>query len=126
MIEDDQNGPMSFPNKILIAGATGITGKLIVNRLCQLGMSLRVFVRDANRISDSKNIEVVEGNALVNFDCERAASGCDAIICSIGERRMPKDHSIVDGDGIINLIDAAQKGGVSRLILISSLGVGDT
>ena len=122
----DHSRLLSFHGKILVAGATGITGKLIVDRLCQLGMSVRAFVREANRISDSRNIEVVEGNALDQSDCVRAASGCDAIICTIGERFIPKDHSIVDGDGIINLVDAAQTAGVSRFILVSSLGVGDT
>ena len=126
MSEIDHSRLLSFPGKILVAGATGITGKLIVDRLCHLGMFVRAFVREANRISDTRNIEVVEGNALDHPDCVRATSGCDAIICTIGERFIPKDHSIVDGDGIINLVGAAQTAGVSRFIVISSLGVGDT
>jgi len=126
MSEIDHSRLLSFPGKILVAGATSPTGKLIVDRLCQFGMSTRLFVRDKNRLSDSRNIDVVDGNALDQPDCVRAASGCDAIICTIGERFIPKDHSIVDGDGIINLVDAAQTAGVSRFILVSSLGVGDT
>ena len=126
MSEIDNNHLLSFSDNILVAGATGATGKIIVERLCELGLSTRLFVRDKNRLSDSRNIDVVEGNALDQPDCVRAASGCDAIICTIGERFIPKDHSIVDGDGIINLVDAAQTTGVSRFILVSSLGVGDT
>ena len=84
MSEIDHSRLLSFPGKILVAGATSPTGKLIVDRLCQLGMSTRLFVRDKNRLSDSRNIDVVEGNALDQPDCVRAASGCDAIICTIG------------------------------------------
>ena len=126
MSEIDHSRLLPFPGKILVAGANGITGKLIVYRLCQLGMSVRAFVHEANRISDTRNIEVVEGNALDQPDCVRAASGYDSIICTIGERFIPKDHSIVDGDGIINLVVAAQTAGVRRFIVIPSIGVGDT
>jgi len=126
MSEIDNNHLLSFSDNILVAGATGATGKIIVERLCELGLSTRLFVRDKNLLNDSEDIEVVEGNALIISDCKRAASGCDVVICSIGERRISKDHSIVDGDGIINLVDAAEATGVRRFIVISSLGVGDT
>ena len=115
-----------FPQKALVAGATGGTGVRTLARLRQMGVGVRVFTRDRNRASRFQDTEVVEGNALVKSDCSRAIEGCDAVVCSIGERWTPKGRPIVDGDGIINLADAAAAAGARRFVLVSSLGVGET
>lgn len=105
--------------KVLVAGATGGCGRLIVRRLTDLGISTRVFTRDARRAGALGDVEVVEGNALSADDCRRAVEGCHAVICALGERWVPRDHRIVDGDGVINLAEAACRAGARRFILVS-------
>ena len=117
-----------FPQakRVLIAGATGGVGALVVKRLRQLGVTCRVLTRDAARAAKLGTVEIVEGNVLSAADCAAAAAGCDATICAIGDYRVPKDRAIVDGDGVINLADAATAAGARRFVLVSSLGSGES
>lgn len=112
--------------KILVTGATGGCGRLIVRRLGQLDYPVRALTRKASRADFGRGVEVVEGNALVPEDCSRAVAGCDAIISTMGERRVPADGRIVDGAGTRNLVAAAEAAGVRRFVLISSLGVAES
>jgi uncharacterized protein YbjT (DUF2867 family) len=112
--------------KVLVAGATGGCGRLVVRRLSDLGSAIKVLTRDARRAASLGPVEVIEGNALSREDCGRATEGCQAVICTLGDRWVPPDGRIVDGEGVINLAKAAEGAGVRRFILVSSLGVGDS
>jgi uncharacterized protein YbjT (DUF2867 family) len=110
--------------KILVAGATGGCGRLVVRRLSDLGCAIQVLTRDARRAASLGPVEVVEGNALSPDDCRRALEGCQAVICTLGDRWVPPDGRIVDGEGVINLAKAAERAGERRFILVSGLGIG--
>jgi uncharacterized protein YbjT (DUF2867 family) len=112
--------------KVLVAGATGGCGRLVVRRLSDLGIAPRVLTRNARRAASLGPVEVVEGNALSAEDCRRAIMGCEAVICTLGDRWVPRDGRIVDGDGVINLAQAADRAEARRFILVSSLGAGDS
>jgi len=112
--------------KVLVAGATGGCGRLVVRRLNDLCIATQVLTRDARRAASLGPVEVVEGNALSPEDCRRAIEGCQAVICTLGDRWVPRDGRIVDGDGVINLVKAAELAGVQRFILVSSGGAGDS
>jgi uncharacterized protein YbjT (DUF2867 family) len=117
---------VSRSGKVLVAGATRGVGKLVVRRLYQMNVPLRVLTRDRARALALGDVEIVEGNVLVPDDCRRAVAGCDAVICTVGERSVPRGRPAADGDGIINLIAAANGAGIERFVLVSSLGVGDS
>lgn len=108
--------------KVLVAGATGGCGRLVVLRLAALGFDARVLTRDARRAESLGQVDVIEGNALSPEDCGRATEGCQAVICTLGDRWVPRDGRIVDGDGIINLARAAELAGARRFILVSGAG----
>jgi len=112
--------------KVLVAGGTGGCGRLVVRRLSELGIAARVLTRDARRAASLGSVEVLEGNALSAEDCRRAIDGCKAVICTLGDRRVPPDGRMVDGDGVINLARATEQAGARRFILVSSVGVGDS
>lgn len=112
--------------KVLVAGATGGCGRLVVRRLADLRIAVRVLTRDARRAASLGPVEVVEGNAFSPEDCRRALAGCQAIICTLGDRWVPPDGRIVDGDGVINLAKAAELAGARRFVLVSSGGAGDS
>lgn len=118
------NESLPVAGRVLVAGATGRVGRHVVNRLQQLGVACRVLTRDAARAAGLGNVDVVEGGVLSAAECKVAAAGCDAIICAIGDYKVPKDRAIVDGDGVINLVDAATAAGARRFVLVSSLGSG--
>jgi uncharacterized protein YbjT (DUF2867 family) len=112
--------------KALVAGATGGCGRLVVRRLADLRIATRALTRDARRAVPLGPVEVVEGNALSPEDCRRAVEGCQAVICALGDRWIPADGRIVDGDGVINLAGAAERAGARRFILVSNGGAGDS
>jgi len=99
---------------------------LVVRRLADLRIGTRVLTRDARRAASLGPVEVVEGTAFSPEDCRRATDGCQAVICTLGDRWVPPDGRIVDGDGVINLAKTAELAGVRRFILVSSGGAGDS
>src|SRR5579862_2247041 len=112
--------------RVLVAGATGGCGRLIVRRLSQLGIESRALTRNAAKAGALGATEVAEGNAFTFADCRRAVEDCDAVICAIGERRTPRDRPNVDGEGVINLVAAAKEAGATRFVLVSSMCVEGT
>eukprot|EP00798_Chlamydomonas_sp_ICE-L_P006405 gene6405-3020_t len=69
---------------------------------------------------------VAKGDALVKEDVERVFSEIeeiDAVICTLGG--SVSDPS-VDSQGNINIIEAAMKKGVTKFILVTSIGCGDS
>ena len=115
-----------FAGRALVAGGTGSVGVLIVKRLQQLGVTCRVLTRDAARAAKLGPAEIVEGDVLCADDCKTAAAGCDAVICAIGDYKVPRDRALVDGNGVINLADGAMAAGARRFVLVSTLGSGES
>lgn len=87
---------------------------------------MRVLTRARQRTADLGAQSVIEGDALDLASCIEAVSGCGSIICTIGDRRPPKDRPIIDGVGFIQIIDAAVEPQTRRFVLVSRLGVSET
>jgi uncharacterized protein YbjT (DUF2867 family) len=117
---------MDSLQRVLMAGGTGGTGRLAVRRLRRLRIPTRILTRDRRRASGVAPVEIVQGDALIEEDCRRAVDGCEGVICAVGVHNTRWRGPCVDGDGIINLVRAAQQTRVRRFILVSSLGVGDS
>lgn len=112
--------------RVLVAGGTGGCGRLIVQRLVQRGRSVQVLTRSPQRAAQLRPVEACEGTALSLEDCRRAVESCQAVVCALGATVDDVSGPLVDGDGVINLAQAAIDAGVERFILVSSLGVGDS
>jgi putative NADH-flavin reductase len=120
--------------KILILGATGRTGRLIVEEALKQGYDLNVLVRDKNKISfSSKSITVYQGTSTRRTDLTAAMQGCDLIISALGIVRAsdaPWSKLITApnfiSESIKNAIAEADQQGLRRLITISAWGVGET
>jgi len=75
---------------LLIAGATGKTGRPLVESLLALGHSVRVIVRTRHRlptaIAEHPNISVIEANILDLSDKQMGelVKGCDAVVSCLG------------------------------------------
>ncbi|MDB4920228.1 NAD(P)-dependent oxidoreductase [Mucilaginibacter sp.] len=120
--------------KILILGATGRTGRLIVEEALKHGYDLNVLVRDKNKISfSSKSIKVYQGTPTRIADLAAAMQGCDLIISALGIVRAsdaPWSKLITAknfiSESIKNVIAEADQQSLKRLITVSAWGVGDT
>jgi putative NADH-flavin reductase len=76
--------------KTLVLGASGATGKLVVQQLLKKNIQVRIFVRESaiipNQISDDKSIEIIKGN-IHDFEIAKIkdlVKDCDSIICGLG------------------------------------------
>ena len=69
--------------KILVLGATGGTGQLIVRDAAQSGHSVVALVRAKAR-ADLPGAELIEGDARDEATLVRALDGCDAVVSALG------------------------------------------
>jgi uncharacterized protein YbjT (DUF2867 family) len=114
-------------NEILVAGATGRTGKIIVEKLIQTGIQPRVLVRDLSAAHELWNGTVTyhQGDVRERQTLLPAMTGAEALVSAVGAqspvgKNCPKR---VCYEGVANLVQAAWKTGVKRFILISSIAV---
>jgi nucleoside-diphosphate-sugar epimerase len=76
--------------KVLILGASGATGKLVVTQLLRRNINVRIVVREnallPEEIINSRLVEIVAGN-IFEFDSIKNSTlieGCDAVVCCLG------------------------------------------
>ena len=120
--------------KILVLGATGRTGRHIVEEALKQGYDLNVLVRDKNKISyGSKSIKVYQGTPARRTDLAAAMQGCDLIISALSIARAsdaPWSKLITPenfiSESMKNVIAEAGQQNLKRLITISAWGVGET
>jgi NADH dehydrogenase len=113
---------------ILVTGATGFIGRRVVAALRARELSVRCLVRDRSRASalESLGCDLAVGDVTDSESVAAAAEGCDAVVhlvSIISGRREDFDRVMVDGTW--NVIDAAEKAGVRRLVLMSALGTSE-
>jgi uncharacterized protein YbjT (DUF2867 family) len=120
--------------KILILGATGRTGRLVVEEAIKQGYDINVLVRDKNKISlNSKSINVFQGTPTRRADLAAAMQGCNLLISALGIVRAsdaPWSKLITApnfiSESIKNALAEANLQGVQRVIIVSAWGVGDS
>jgi uncharacterized protein YbjT (DUF2867 family) len=110
--------------KILILGATGGTGRLIVNNALTKGHSVVALVRSAAR-TDLPGAELIEGDATSEITLGRALDGCDAVVSALGTGMGFRKVSLLT-EATRALLPAMTRIGVRRLVCVSALGVGDS
>ena len=76
--------------KALVLGASGATGKLVVQQLIKKNIQVRIVVRESaiipGQISDDKSIEIIKRN-INDFDIAKIkdlVKDCDSVICCLG------------------------------------------
>jgi len=115
------------PRNFLIFGATRNTGLEVAKILTARGDNVTVFVRETSDRSQVAplGVDFVVGDALEPATVEAAfASGdFDAVLTTIGGFRGPNPP---DYEGNRNIFDAAKNAGVERVIMISTIGAGDS
>ena len=116
-----------MPKETLVAGATGRTGKIIIEKLLQKGIIPHVLVRDYPSAFDlwQDSVTYHLGDVRDIQTLLPAMSGVTAVISAIGAqspvgKNCPKR---VGYEGVANLVQAANTKGVKRFILISSVAV---
>jgi putative NADH-flavin reductase len=109
--------------KVLIIGATGRTGALVLASAVEAGHEVTALVRDRRKLAPMSGLEILEGDATVKADVKRAVAGQTAVLNAIGSRDI---RHPVERESTAALIPAAIAAGANRLIVCSAFGVGET
>lgn len=112
--------------RLLIVGATGGTGRQLVGEALARGYVVTALVRDPSRLRvQHENLRVVRGDVRDHASIETAVRGQDAVISALGHKRFFYPTRVLS-EGTGNLLRAMETHGVSRLVCITSLGIGDS
>ncbi len=114
------------PSRVLVVGATGGTGRELVTQALARGCEVTALARDPARLKlKDARLTVVTGDVMDPGSLDTAARGCDAVLCALGHKKfLGPTH--IQSTGTRNLIAAMQRQGVSRLVVETSLGLGDS
>jgi putative NADH-flavin reductase len=109
--------------KLAIFGSTGGIGRNLVEQALDQEHMVTAFARNPAKLEiEHANLTVVQGDALDSASVEKAVDGQDAVLCALGAGAK----GAIRTEGTRNIVQAMEKAGVSRLICLSSLGVGDS
>ena len=111
--------------RVLIIGASGGTGRQLVQQALDLGHQVTAFVRKPARLKiEHPNLKVVQGNVLDYASVEAAMPGQSAVICALGHKRWFYPTRILS-EGTRNILRAMKARNVPRFICETSLGIGN-
>jgi NADH dehydrogenase len=118
---------------ILVAGGTGFLGRAIVSALRRDGHEVRVLTRGtgANPFAGDRGVTTVTGDVREPATLDAALAGVDTVVVAVQFPGHPVEvpakgltYDEFDRKGTENLVNAAKKAGVTRLVYLSGAGVG--
>jgi putative NADH-flavin reductase len=109
--------------KLVVFGATGGVGRAAAAAALARGDEVTAFARRPARLHVRK-VRVVEGDALDAAAVAGAVRGQEAVLSALGGR--PWRDTDVCERGTRNIVAAMREHGVRRLVVVSSLGVGES
>src|SRR5690349_9628927 len=111
--------------KLLILGATGATGRELLVQALHAGHDVTALVRDPAGLGDlARQVRVLTGDATSERALTAALPGHSAIVSALGSGKSMK--SDIASRAAAALTTAAKQTGVSRLVLLSAFGVGNS
>jgi dihydroflavonol-4-reductase len=109
----------------LVTGATGFIGWHVARKLLARGEKVRVLARPASIVRELE-VEVITGDLRDSDSLERAVSGCGVVFHVAADYRLwVKDESELyhsNVEGTRNLLEAARKARVDRVVYTSTVG----
>jgi uncharacterized protein YbjT (DUF2867 family) len=112
----------------LVLGATGGTGRLLVEQALAKGLDVKVLVRSPEKANDlkEKGAKLVIGDARDERALEKALEGRDVVISALGTPVSPFREVTLLSTATRALVKAMKEKNVSRLICITGIGAGDS
>ncbi len=110
--------------KIALFGATGGTGSHVLRQALDQGHTVHALVRNpANFAQSHQNLVVFPGDVLQQKPVSDCMAGTEAVICVLGTRQ---GDDPVEAEGTRVILQAMQTLGAQRLVVVTSIGVGDS
>ncbi|QPK93597.1 SDR family oxidoreductase [Actinomyces sp. zg-332] len=110
---------------ILLLGATGRTGKEILKQSLEKDYLVTAYVRNPDKLLPHKNLKVIRGKLDDISSLSLAMKNVDVVLVTLGNPSISTKIALFE-TAIPNIIEAMKKAKVSRIIVLSALGVGKT
>jgi uncharacterized protein YbjT (DUF2867 family) len=108
--------------KVLLIGATGKTGRLVLERLATKGYEVTVLARRPEAVPE-EGITVIKGDAMKATDISHALTGQGAVISTIGVRSLGKTNLET---AFLQALTAAPSPRLKRFVNLSAWGASDS
>ncbi|HEV8147726.1 MAG TPA: NAD-dependent epimerase/dehydratase family protein, partial [Bryobacteraceae bacterium] len=110
----------------LVTGATGFVGWHVTRQLLDRGDAVRALARDPAKLRELDGVEPVRGDLQDADSLKRSVEGCSVVYHVAADYRLwtrdPQDMFRSNVDGTRNLLDAARRAGVERVVYTSTVG----
>jgi len=113
--------------KVFVAGGSKGVGRSVVDKLVAEGSEVVALVRSDDAVAELSAIDgvtAIQGDAFDYKTVEGAIDGCDAAVTTLGG--SVDDEKFIDYVGNNNVIEAAGILGCTRVILVTSVGCGNS
>ncbi len=105
-------------------GATGRTGRLVLDELVTRGWTVNALVRDKAKLTGTHNVRVIEGEASNAASVAETIDGTDVVFSCLGLAEISAPTTAFS-DIIKAILHEMKERGVSRIVAITSSAVLD-
>ena len=106
--------------KLFVIGATGRTGREIVQQALERGHYVTALVRSSESITlKNERLTVLKGNAMDENQLFDAMQNHDAVLSALGPRKVFKPSSLLH-DSALATTRVMNRSGVKRLVVLSA------
>jgi UDP-glucose 4-epimerase len=115
--------------RVLVTGGAGFIGSHVVDRLAAAGITPRIYDLRPSPYHGDDEVEGVVGDLLDLDALQAAMKGADAVLHLAAAAdvddvaRRPVDAEAVNARGTINVLEAARRAGVQRVVYASTIWV---
>ena len=106
--------------KIALFGASGATGRLLMERALTAGYEVTALVRRPEAFAYTGRVRVVEGTAFDAEAVRRTIEGADVVLSALGARSLRREDVLERAVPLI--VEAMKAAGVRRIIALGSTG----
>jgi len=111
--------------RVIVFGATGKTGRHVVDAALTAGHQVVAFGRSVDRLDISHEaLELHKGDVFDQQAVSSAVAGCDAVIVCLGSTGLRDKTTLASGTQVI--VDAMADATGDRLVVLSAVAVGES
>jgi putative NADH-flavin reductase len=103
--------------KIVVFGANGRVGSLVVAEALSRGYRVKAFVHSGSQFKDDPKLEIIKGDIYNKSDVAKAVEGAGAVISALGSWGTPKKDILTAG--MKNIIPAMQQNKIKRIVSLT-------
>jgi len=111
--------------RALVTGASGFVGGLLAEQLVASGHAVTALVRDPQRARDlsERGVRIVVGDLAAPTGLDRSVEAQDVVfhVAALVQARRESEFIRTNVDGSRHLVRAAERAGISRFVLVSSM-----